>query len=112
MEWAIKAGMSNKHKTLGKESAFEFIQVLKEKNPSIYFSLMLREIAVDLDSNYVDNIMDSKELWAFNNSQNRACKIPKAIANPKAFALFRREAHVYAATKLLKDVKSSIFKRK
>lgn len=89
------------------------IDTLDEVQPSLSFSLLLRQVAIMIDSRYKDHIEDSKEIWAISTSDGKVFKLDKsAIKNYKNFAAFRSkedamEAHRILSKRIRKMFRSS-----
>lgn len=89
------------------------IDTLDEVQPSLSFSLLLRQVAIMIDSRYKDHIEDSKEIWTISTSDGSVFKLDKsAIKNYRNFAAFRSredamEAHRILSKRIRKMFRSS-----
>ena len=73
--------------------------------PNAAFSIVLREIAIELDKAYDDHIKDSPEIFEISNLDGRVTKVNKAvIKNYRNFAAFRSVEDAKIACKILRDV--------
>ena len=84
------------------------INVLYEVCPQAVYTLLLREIAIDLDEIYPDHILESDELFAVSKINTNVIRISDKKRNEKLLhrkiALFRSKAEANYAIKLLEDV--------
>lgn len=89
------------------------IDTLDEVQPSLSFQLLLRQVAIMIDSRYKDHIESSKETWAISATDGKVFKIDKsAIKNYRNFAAFRSkedamEAHRILSKRIRKMFRSS-----
>lgn len=65
------------------------LEVLEVANPSIVFSLLLKEVAIILDKQYEGHIMDSAHLWIVSTKNGEIKEIPASFVNSNTSALFR-----------------------
>lgn len=78
--------------------------------PSV-FSVLLREIAVELDKKYENHIQDSPEIYVVSMFDGKITKANKAlIKNYKNFAAFRSIEDAKIACKILKPILRDMFK--
>lgn len=81
-----------------------YIDNLTKFNPAAAFMVLLREIAIDFDSQYEDSIKDSDEIWTIsllNGKAEKVCK-PK-IKNYRNFPAFRSQKEAEEARVILGD---------
>lgn len=80
-----------------------YLQNLWELNPSSAFSILLKEVAVELDKKYTDHINNCNEVFVISMMDGRIHKVPKAhIKNFRNFAAFRTEEEAKVACKILR----------
>ena len=91
-----------------------YLENLWEIYPAAAFSLILREIASELDKKYKDHINNCEELYIISTMDGRIHKVPRAYAtNLRNFAAFRTEKDAKIACKILKsDLKDMFSGRK
>lgn len=93
------------------EKVANFLSNLWEINPSAAFSVLLREIAIELDKKYKDHINNCKELFVVSLLDGRIHKIPRAqIKNFKNFAAFRTIEDAKIACNILREDLKELFK--
>lgn len=89
---------------------FEMVAVI---NPAAFFSILLKEIAVELDKKYPDHIENSKEIYYINVFNGTITKADKAwIRNYRNFAAFRTLEDAKVACKILSPIMKDLFQRK
>lgn len=72
------------------EKAYNYLNGIYSIMPAAAFSIILREIAIDLDKQYKDHISNSPEIYVVNLLDGRITKVNKAsIKNYRNFAAFR-----------------------
>lgn len=80
-------------------------------NPAAAFSIVLREIAIELDKKYKDHIEKSPEIYVISMFDGRITKANKAhIKNYRNFAAFRSINDAKIACSIMKDVLKELFK--
>ena len=80
-------------------------------NPAAAFSIVLREIAIELDKKYKDHIEKSPEIYVISMFDGRITKANKAhIKNYKNFAAFRSINDAKIACNIMKDILKELFK--
>lgn len=85
--------------------------LLAKINPSLLFSLFLKEIAVNLDSKYEDHISKCEEIFTISTLDGRIHRVPRAnIKNFRNFAAFRTEEDARTACRILRPLLKSMFK--
>lgn len=88
-----------------------FLENLWNINPSAAFSVLLREVAIELDKKYEDHIDKCKELFIISTMDGRIHKTPRAhIKNFRNFAAFRTEEDAKLACKILREDLKDMFK--
>ena len=84
---------------------------LSRANMNAYFSLIIREIALDLDSKYDGNISECKEVFIFSNTVGHIVKVNTAtIKSFKHFAAFRSFDDAKIACSICKELIKSMYK--
>lgn len=87
------------------------LTMLNAINPAALFSIMLREIAIELDKKYEDHISNSPEIYIISLLDGRITKANKAvIKNYKNFAAFRTIEDAKWACGLLRHSLKNMFK--
>lgn len=80
--------------------------------PAAILSLLLREIAVELDKKYEDHIGNSPEIYTISLLDGRIHAIRKAdIKNYRNFAAFRSMDDAKIACRIVKDILKSLFRK-
>ena len=78
------------------------LSILDDVYPTLTFNLLLREIAIMLDSKYEGRIENSEEIWTISIFNGSVAKVNKNfIKNFRNFAAFRSEGDAMTAKKLL-----------
>lgn len=81
--------------------------------PAAAFSIVLREIAIELDKKYADHISNSPEIYVVSMLDGRITKANKAIIkNYRNFAAFRSVNDAKIACSIVKDILKEMFKKK
>lgn len=79
--------------------------------PSTLLSVILREIAIELDKKYKDHISDSPEIYVISLFDGRITKVNKAhIKNYRNFAAFRNIEDAKIACRIVKPILKEMFK--
>ena len=79
--------------------------------PSAAFSMILREIAIELDKKYDNHIQDSPEIFVFSLCNGRITKVDKAqIKSYKNFAAFRSINDAKIAYRIIEPILKKLFK--
>lgn len=87
-----------------------YLQSVWEINPAAAFSMLLREIAIELDKKYEDHINECKELYIISLMDGRIHKVPRAyIKNFRNFAAFRTVEDAKTACRILRDDLKEMF---
>lgn len=93
------------------EKMEDFLYNLSKINLGAAFSVVLREIAIELDKKYEDHIEKSEEIYCVNCTNGRISKIDKKfIKNFKNFAAFRTKDDAKIACKITKNILRDMFK--
>lgn len=88
-----------------------YLQTVWEINPAAAFSILLREVAIELDKKYKDHINNCEELFIISVMDGRIHKVPRAyIKNFRNFAAFRTVEDAKIACRILRDDLKEMFK--
>lgn len=116
-----KVPMSAKYyvKNIAKRMGWEldrtthFLDTIYEIYPSAALSILLREIAIELDKSYDDHIENSPEIFIINSLNGRITKANKAvIKNYRNFAAFRSIEDAKIACKILRVLLKELYAKK
>lgn len=97
---------------LGKptEDVIQLLEAMDKVYPVLSFSLLLREIALELDKKYKDHIENSPEIYVISLLDGRITKANKAcIRNYRNFAAFRTLEDARTACRIMKPVMKTLF---
>ena len=95
------------------EKVYNYLNSVGSIFPAAAFSMVLREIATELDKKYEDHIENSPEIYVISLLDGRITKANKAhIRNYRNFAAFRTIEDAKIACKILKPVLKGMFKSK
>lgn len=93
------------------EKVYNYLNTVDTILPAAAFSMVLREIAIELDKKYKDHIENSPEIYVISNADGRITKVNKAhIKNYRNFAAFRTVEDAKIACRIMKDVLKEMFK--
>jgi len=93
------------------EKTRNLLNKLDEIYPIAAFSLILREIAVDRDSQYVDHIEESPEIFAITVLDGTIVQLDKrSIQNYRNFAAFRTIEDAKIACRILSPIMKDLFR--
>lgn len=88
-----------------------FIGMTFDCNIAAGFSILLKEVAIELDKKYKDHINNCEELYIISTMDGRIHKVPRAhIKNFRNFAAFRTEEDAKIACRILKAPLKEMFK--
>ena len=83
---------------------------LSEVAPSAYLSMIMKEIALELDRSYPNHILDSKVLLGISMVDGKIHAVDKKdFKNPLVIPLFRSEVDAIVALKILSPVMKELF---
>lgn len=95
------------------EKAYNYINSVDSILPAAALSMVLREIATELDKKYEDHIENSPEIYVISLLDGRITRANKAhIRNYRNFAAFRTIEDAKIACKIVKPVLKEMFKSK
>ena len=93
------------------EKMYNYLNTIDVILPAAALSLILKEIAVELDKKYKDHIQNSPEIFAISMLNGRIGRINKAnIKNYKNFAAFRSIEDAKIACFIVRDILKEMFK--
>ena len=95
------------------EKVYNYLNSVDSILPAAAFSMVLREIATELDKKYEDHIENSPEIYVISLLDGRITKANKAhIRNYRNFAAFRTIEDAKIACKIVKPILKEMFKSK
>lgn len=93
------------------EKAYNYLNSVDTILPAAAFSMVLREIAIELDKKYEDHIEKSPEIYVISMFDGRITKANKAhIKNYRNFAAFRSVSDAKIACTITRDILKEMFK--
>ena len=93
------------------EKVYNYLNSVDTILPAAAFSMVLREIAIELDKKYEDHIEKSPEIYAISMLDGRITKANKAhIKNYRNFAAFRSVNDAKIACSIVRDILKEMFK--
>ena len=93
------------------EKVYNYLNSVDSILPAAAFSMVLREVAIELDKKYEDHIEKSPEIYVISMLDGRITKVNKAhIKNYRNFAAFRSISDAKIACKITKDILKEMFK--
>lgn len=93
------------------ERVYNYLNSVDTILPAAAFSMVLREIAIELDKKYEDHIEKSPEIYVISILDGRITKANKAhIKNYRNFAAFRTIEDAKIACRITKDILKEMFK--
>lgn len=95
------------------EKVYNYLNSIDAILPVAAFSMVLREIAIELDKKYEDHIEKSPEIYVISMLDGRITKANKAnIRNYRNFAAFRSVSDAKTACSIVRDILKEMFKDK
>ena len=93
------------------EKVYNYLNSVDVILPAAAFSMVLREIAIELDKKYKDHIEKSPEIYIISTLDGRITKANKAhIKNYRNFAAFRSVSDAKIACSIARDILKEMFK--
>ena len=93
------------------EKAYNYLNSVDAILPAAAFSMVLREVAIELDKKYEDHIEKSPEIYVISMLDGRITKANKAhINNYRNFAAFRSVSDAKIACSIVRDILKEMFK--
>lgn len=95
------------------EKVYNYLDNVDTILPAAAFSMVLREVAIELDKKYEDHIEKSPEIYVISMLDGRITKANKAhIKNYRNFAAFRSVSDAKIACSIVRDILKEMFKNK
>lgn len=95
------------------EKVYNYLNSVDSILPAAAFSMVLREIAIELGKKYEDHIENSPEIYVISMLDGRITKANKAhIKNYRNFAAFRTIEDAKIACRIVKPILKEMFKSK
>ena len=95
------------------EKVYNYLNNIDTVLPAAALSMVLREIAIELDKKYEDHIENSPEIYVISMLDGRIAKANKAhIKNYRNFAVFRTIEDAKIACRIVKPILKEMFKNK
>lgn len=92
------------------EKVYNYLNTVDTILPAAAFSMVLREIAIELDKKYEDHIEKSPEIYVVSMFDGRITKANKAhIKNYRNFAAFRTIEDAKIACRITRDILKEMF---
>lgn len=93
------------------DKVYNYLNTIDSVYPAAAFSMLLREVAIELDKKYEDHIEKSPEIYVISVFDGRITKANKAhIKNYRNFAAFRSVSDAKIACNIMKDILKELFK--
>lgn len=93
------------------EKVYNYLNSVDTILPAAAFSMVLREVAIELDKKYEDHIEKSPEIYVISMLDGRITKANKAhIKNYRNFAAFRTIEDAKIACRITRDILKEMFK--
>ena len=93
------------------EKVYNYLNSVDSILPTAAFSMVLREVAIELDKKYEDHIENSPEIYIISMLDGRITKANKAhIKNYRNFAAFRSVSDAKIACRIVKSILKEMFK--
>lgn len=93
------------------EKVYNYLNSVDAILPAAAFSMVLREIAIELDKKYEDHIEKSPEIYVISMLDGRITKANKdCIKNYRNFVAFRTIEDAKIACKITRDILKEMFK--
>lgn len=93
------------------DKVYNYLNTIDSVYPVAAFSMILREVAIELDKKYKDHIENSPEIYVISVFDGRITKANKAhIKNYRNFAAFRSVEDAKIACSIMKDILKELFK--
>ena len=95
------------------EKMYNYLNTIDSVYPAAAFSMILREVAIELDKKYEDHIEKSPEIYVISMLDGKITKANKAhIKNYRNFAAFRSVSDAKIACSIVRDILKEMFKNK
>lgn len=92
------------------EKVYNYLNTIDSIYPTAAFSIILKEVAIELDNKYEDHISNSPEIYVISMFDGRITKANKAhIKSYKNFAAFRSIEDAKTACNIIKPILKDLF---
>lgn len=93
------------------EKMYNYLNTIDSVYPIAAFSMILREVAIELDKKYEDHIEKSPEIYVISMLDGKITKANKAhIKNYRNFAAFRSVEDAKTACSIVREILKELFK--
>ena len=93
------------------EKMYNYLNTIDSVYPAAVFSMILREVAIELDKKYEDHIEKSPEIYVISMLDGKITKANKAhIKNYRNFAAFRSVEDAKTACSIVREILKELFK--
>ena len=93
------------------DKVYNYLNNIDSILPMAALSIILREIAIELDKKYEDHINNSPEIYVISTLNGKITRVYKAhIKNYRNFAAFRTIEDAKIACKIVKPILKELFK--
>lgn len=93
------------------EKMYNYLNTIDSVYPAAAFSMILREVAIELDKKYEDHIEKSPEIYVISILNGKIAKANKAhIKNYRNFAAFRSVEDAKTACSIVREILKELFK--
>ena len=93
------------------EKVYNYLNTIDSVYPAAAFSMVLREVAIELDKKYEDHIEKSPEIYVISLLDGKITKANKAhIKNYRNFAAFRSVEDAKTACSIVREILKELFK--
>lgn len=93
------------------EKMYNYLNTIDSVYPIAAFSMILREVAIELDKKYEDHIEKSPEIYVISMLNGKITKANKAhIKNYRNFAAFRSVEDAKTACSIVREILKELFK--
>lgn len=93
------------------EKMYNYLNTIDSVYPAAAFSMILREVAIELDKKYEDHIEKSPEIYVISMLNGKITKANKAhIKNYRNFAAFRSIEDAKTACSIVREILKELFK--
>lgn len=90
---------------------YNYLNTIDSVYPAAAFSIVLREVAIELDKKYEDHIEKSPEIYVVSMLDGRITKANKAhIKNYRNFAAFRSVEDAKTACSIVREILKELFR--
>ena len=93
------------------EKVYNYLNTIDSVYPAAAFSIILREVAIELDKKYEDHIEKSPKIYVISLFDGRITEVNKAlIKNYRNFAAFRSVKDAKTACSIVREILKELFK--